>query len=86
MVYSGLLRVVQTLGAVEGSEHVILCSIRRFLPTVTEAGFQIRFCWIPGHVGLKGNTLADIGAKSVSRLPLFYRDSIPVIRSFTVLT
>ena len=89
MVYIDSLSVVQALGGVEGCDHIILSSIRRLLRTMTEAGFQIRFCWIPGHVGLKGNTLADIAAKSVSslevsRLPLFFRDSYPVIRLFTI--
>ena len=33
-------------------------------------GFDIVFCWIPSHIGIRGNTKADTAAKQALQLPI----------------
>ena len=51
---------------------------------------KIIFCWLPGHVGIKGNTLADAAAKAahtapISRMSIPYSDSKHAVSSYIKL-
>ncbi|GBM13014.1 hypothetical protein AVEN_101878-1 [Araneus ventricosus] len=49
----------------------------RLAKTLQARDFQILFCWLPGHVGIKGNELADTAAKTATtswQQPLPYAD------------
>ena len=58
------------------------------LQSVEQSGKSVQFCWIPSHVGVHGNELADAAARRAAaapctrRLPLPARDFYPAVRSF----
>ena len=50
-------------------------------------GFDIVFCWIPSHIGIRGNTKADTAAKQALQLPITdfkipYTDLKALIREY----
>ena len=60
----------------------VLCCIHEMLLS----GGRLVFMWVPGHVGLAGNSAADTAAKAtllmpVSNLTLHYCDYFPLIRT-----
>ena len=46
-------------------EHPIIREIVHILTYLKGVGSQIEFCWIPSHIGIKGNEKADRIAKGV---------------------
>ena len=58
------------------------------LISLDRAGKTVKFCWIPSHVGIAGNELADAAARRASsagctrRLPLPAGDFYPVASSY----
>ena len=40
------------------------------LHNISEDGKEVVFCWIPSHVGIKGNDRADAAAKAALQLPI----------------
>ena len=77
--------VLQALGSFNSSNPLIL-NIVQWIHIIESRGIQIRFCWVPAHVGVQGNEEADKIAKQASeellprRCPLLYRDFYPLIR------
>ena len=46
------------------SDHPVLVQILKELYTeMTREGREIAFIWVPGHVGIRGNSAADSAAK-----------------------
>ncbi|MBJ4999867.1 RNAse HI domain-containing protein, partial [Salmonella enterica subsp. enterica serovar Hadar] len=87
VVYVDSLSALQALCSAVCWEHPMVCATRRLLRLLSSSGFLVQFCWVPGHVGIRGNDLADVAAKSVSSLgvtrhPLFFRDFYSIICSF----
>ena len=64
--------------------HPFVQDILSLLTSVNRAGKTVKFCWIPSHVGIAGNELADAAARRAAsaactrRLPLPARDFYPV--------
>ena len=67
--------------------HPLVLEILEWLLIAKQRGKEVRFCWVPSHVGICGNERADLLAKSVvsqpepRRCPLPFRDIYPIIRS-----
>ena len=62
IIYSDSLSCLQALQN-KNMENPIIREIIHILSYLLEVGSQIEFCWIPGHVGIKGNEKADTIAK-----------------------
>ena len=62
VIYSDSLSCLQALQN-KNMENPIIREIIHILSYLLEVGSQIEFCWIPGHVGIKGNEKADTIAK-----------------------
>ena len=68
--------------------HPLVQDIIARLASLSHAGKSIQFCWIPSHVGIVGNELADAAARRAAsasctrRLPLPARDFYPAAGSF----
>ncbi|MBJ5627093.1 RNAse HI domain-containing protein, partial [Salmonella enterica subsp. enterica serovar Derby] len=87
VVYVNSLSPLEALCSAVCWEHPMVCATRRLLRLLSSSGFLVQFCWVPGHVGIRGNDLADVAAKSVSSLgvtrhPLFFRDFYSIICLF----
>ena len=71
-------------------DNPIVQDILSRLTSVEQSGKTIKFCWIPSHVGITGNELADAAARRAAaapclrRLPLPARDFYPAIQTFTM--
>ena len=48
-------------------DHPIIEEIISKLTSLKPSGFDIRHCWLPGHVGIRGNERANRAAKTVHR-------------------
>ena len=46
-------------------EHLIIRGIVHILTYLEAVGSRIEFCWLPGHIGIRGNEKADNIAKRV---------------------
>jgi kelch-like protein 2/3 len=69
--------VVQALRTYN-SKHPIISEILAWLLRLVEAGKTISICWVPGHVGVRGNDRADeaaVGAASSDAA--IYREDVP---------
>ncbi|XP_023210249.1 uncharacterized protein LOC111613159 [Centruroides sculpturatus] len=68
VIYIDLVSALQDLSSCEFSCHSIVIKIRKLLCHLTASNFFVKFCWVPGHVGIKGNEEADSAAKSTTSL------------------
>ena len=48
-------------------DHPIIEEIISKLTSLKASGFDIHLCWLPGHVGIRGNERADRAAKTARR-------------------
>ena len=58
VIYSDSLSCLQALQH-KNLQNPIIREIIHILSYLGEVGSQVEFCWIPGHVGIKGNEKAD---------------------------
>ena len=65
--------VLQALESYD-SRNSIVIKILEWLHLIQRRGREIKFCWVPAHVGVSGNESADLLAKdaAVNSLPLQY--------------
>ena len=85
MIYSDSLSALSSLRQFYHKDPLIRLIVLH-LHELTSTGRSIEFCWIPGHVGLRGNERADQLAKSSRRgadtdLLKRFSDLFPAIRS-----
>ena len=79
--------VLDSLQAADLTHHLVL-KILVWLLLLEDSSFSILFCWVPSHVGVPGNEMADRAAKDASELgqvegsPLPPRDLYPLIRRY----
>lgn len=55
--------------------HPLVQQVQTQLATLRDLSIRVEFCWVPGHVGIVGNELADTEAKSAvcrDQQDLFY--------------
>ena len=69
---SHLFRLSSCLQALENKNlhHPVIRDIIQILTYLDEVGSTIEFCWIPGHVGIKGNEQADRTARRIINHPV----------------
>ena len=65
--------------------HPVLRKVQHDLHELRLNGKAVSFCWVPGHVGIRGNERADIAAKLATLgqpelILLHFIDWIPCIR------
>ena len=86
VIYSDSLSCLQALEN-KNLHHPVIRDIIQVLTYLNEVGSVIEFCWIPGHVGIKGNEQADQTARRIINHPVHdtkipFSDFKPSISSY----
>ena len=63
VIYSDSLSSLQAIHSFD-INNVTVFNILKLYTQLTDAGKHITLCWIPSHVGIKGNEMADMAAKA----------------------
>ena len=85
IIFSDSISVLQSLHNRHIENHLLLNVLSK--PNDSAELNHIAFCWLPSHVGIKGNEKADIAAKSVltlniSDIKIPFSDLKPCINTF----
>ena len=62
IIFSDSKSCLEALNSLK-TDHPLLVKIMTKLRILENTGYNIQFCWIPGHVGIAGNETADQAAK-----------------------
>ncbi|XP_023230422.1 uncharacterized protein LOC111630543 [Centruroides sculpturatus] len=66
VIYTDSVSALQALISYERSSHSIVIKIHKLFCHLCASNIFVKFCWVPGHVGIRGNEEADAAAKSAS--------------------
>ncbi|GBM24263.1 hypothetical protein AVEN_22590-1 [Araneus ventricosus] len=66
IIYSDSLSALESITSLNRFSHPLTFNILELHDRLTTKGFTILFCWIPSHVGISGNELADNLARSAT--------------------
>jgi exonuclease III/ribonuclease HI len=66
MICSDSMSSLQSLCNAFPTDHLVQ-SVQNMLGELSLSGIEVLFCWLPGHVGITGNEMADRAAKDASR-------------------
>ena len=87
VIFSDSKSVLESLDSYN-SKNVIVKECLDLIYKIIRLKKTVALCWVPGHAGIRGNELADLGAKRALRrvvAPQFqipYQDLYPVVRAF----
>lgn len=59
MIFSDSRSALSALGSFTPSVNPLVLSVLEWLYLLSNRGYRVGFCWVPGHVGVHGNELAD---------------------------
>ena len=62
MIFSDSLSTLQALGKLK-TDNLLLIQIQEILHKINADQKEIVFMWVPGHVGIRANEVADRAAK-----------------------
>ncbi|XP_023241135.1 uncharacterized protein LOC111639474 [Centruroides sculpturatus] len=68
VIYTDSVSALQALISSKPSSHSIVIKTQKLFCHLIASNFFVKFCWVPGHVGIKGNEEADAAAKAASPL------------------
>ncbi|GFU61308.1 hypothetical protein TNCV_5033531 [Trichonephila clavipes] len=71
------MSALESLHFLREHRHPTVIEILILLRKLERKGFDKKFSWVPGHVGILGNEQADTAARSMSdhtQRPVCYRD------------
>ncbi|XP_023212286.1 uncharacterized protein LOC111615118 [Centruroides sculpturatus] len=66
VIYTDSVSALQALISCEPSSHSIVIKIHDLIYHILTRNLSIKFCWVPGHVGIRGNEEADSAAKAAN--------------------
>ncbi|GBN63071.1 hypothetical protein AVEN_116877-1 [Araneus ventricosus] len=68
IIYTDSRSCLEALLHISRRSHPLVNRIFNLYTSLLEKGYNISFCWIPGHIGIVGNEKADIAAKEARRI------------------
>ena len=66
LIFTDSMSCLQALDHLK-TDHPIIAQVLCKLSSLTASGFDIHLCWLPGHVGIRGNEHADRAAITARR-------------------
>jgi len=86
LICSDSLSALQSLKSVK-LDHPYLLEVHQLLTQLINSGKEIVFVWVPGHVGIQGNTSADSAAKDARSNPslsenIVFSDLKPIAHAY----
>ena len=84
IIYSDSKSVLQSL-QIFNPLHPLILEILEWILLARRRGKTVEFCWVPAHVGVRGNERADEVAKSAASRPETRRISLPLRDEFPTI-
>ncbi|GFY17855.1 RNase H domain-containing protein [Trichonephila clavipes] len=74
-VYPDSMSALESLHSLTDRRHPTVMEILLFPCKLERKGFDVVFCWAPGHVDVPGNELVDNALSDYMQQPVCYQDS-----------
>jgi ribonuclease HI len=78
IIYTDSLSVLHSMSDPDHRSNALIFKVFNLVNGLISSGYSILFCWVPSHVGIEGNEIADKAAKSANnylKLDLPYCDA-----------